>query len=155
MLLRVDRRYRDRNRRAGPLLALECNRAAVQVYRLLDNRQAQSGAGYSFGIAGAVESLEQLLLIFLRDADALILHTEAGVLWLAVHRKRNRVGFQRIFQCIRKQIAQNVVQQLGIQPVVLGPGNIEQAHQPDEYIAINRLQPMMDLLGQTVKSVCT
>ena len=47
------------------------------------------------------------------------------------------------------------LQQLGIQPVVLGPGNIEQAHQPDEYIAINRLQPMIDLLRQTVKSVCT
>jgi acetylornithine deacetylase len=47
------------------------------------------------------------------------------------------------------------LQQLGIQPVVLGPGDIEQAHQPDEYLAIDRLQPMIDLLRQTVKSVCT
>ena len=47
------------------------------------------------------------------------------------------------------------LQQLGIQPVVLGPGDIDQAHQPDEYLAIDRLQPMVDLLRQAVKSVCT
>jgi acetylornithine deacetylase len=47
------------------------------------------------------------------------------------------------------------LQQLGIQPVVLGPGNIEQAHQPDEFLAMDRLQPMVALLRQLVKSVCT
>ena len=47
------------------------------------------------------------------------------------------------------------LQQLGIQPVVLGPGNIEQAHQPDEYLATDRLLAMVNLLQQAVKSVCT
>jgi len=47
------------------------------------------------------------------------------------------------------------LQQLGMQPVVLGPGDIEQAHQPDEYLATDRLQPMVSLLQQLLKSVCT
>jgi acetylornithine deacetylase len=47
------------------------------------------------------------------------------------------------------------LQQLGIQPVVLGPGDIAQAHQPDEYLALERLQPTIDLLQRLVKSVCT
>ncbi|MDX1698347.1 MAG: acetylornithine deacetylase [Thiohalobacterales bacterium] len=47
------------------------------------------------------------------------------------------------------------LQQLGIQPVVLGPGDIAQAHQPDEYLALDRLQPTVDLLQQLVKSVGT
>jgi acetylornithine deacetylase len=47
------------------------------------------------------------------------------------------------------------LQQLGIQPVVLGPGDIAQAHQPDEYLALERLQPTVDLLQRLVKSVCT
>jgi acetylornithine deacetylase len=47
------------------------------------------------------------------------------------------------------------LQQLGIQPVVLGPGDIAQAHQPDEYLALDRLQPTVDLLRRLVKSVCT
>ena len=44
--------------------------------------------------------------------------------------------------------------QLGMDTVILGPGDIEQAHQPDEYLALDRLQPTIDLLQQVIKSVC-
>lgn len=44
--------------------------------------------------------------------------------------------------------------QLGMDTVILGPGDIEQAHQPDEYLAQERLQPTIDLLQQVIKSVC-
>ncbi len=44
--------------------------------------------------------------------------------------------------------------QLGMDTVILGPGNIEQAHQPDEYLALDRLQPTIDLLQAVIKSVC-
>jgi acetylornithine deacetylase len=43
---------------------------------------------------------------------------------------------------------------LGIDTVILGPGNIEQAHQPDEYLALERLQPTVELLQAAIKSVC-
>lgn len=43
---------------------------------------------------------------------------------------------------------------LGMETVVLGPGDIDQAHQPDEFIALDRLQPTVNLLKQIIKSVC-
>jgi len=47
------------------------------------------------------------------------------------------------------------LQQLGMDTIVLGPGDIEQAHQPDEYLASDRLQPTIRLLQALVRSVCT
>ncbi len=47
------------------------------------------------------------------------------------------------------------LQQLGMNTVVLGPGDIEQAHQPDEYLALDRLEPTIRLIRDLVKSVCT
>lgn len=47
------------------------------------------------------------------------------------------------------------LQALGIETIVLGPGDIAQAHQPDEYLALERLQPTTRLLQSLVKSVCT
>ena len=44
--------------------------------------------------------------------------------------------------------------QLGMDTVVMGPGNIDQAHQPDEYLALERLMPTIDILKQLVNTVC-
>ena len=44
--------------------------------------------------------------------------------------------------------------QLGMETVVLGPGDIEQAHQPDEYLSIDRIQPTIDLLQKLIKNYC-
>ncbi|WP_353571727.1 acetylornithine deacetylase [Candidatus Albibeggiatoa sp. nov. BB20] len=46
------------------------------------------------------------------------------------------------------------LQQLGIEPVVLGPGDIAQAHQPNEFISAQRLQPMTDVLVKLIKHFC-
>ncbi|MEK7991943.1 MAG: acetylornithine deacetylase [Thiotrichaceae bacterium] len=46
------------------------------------------------------------------------------------------------------------LQQLGIEPVVLGPGDIAQAHQPNEFISIQRLQPMTNILVKLIKHFC-
>jgi acetylornithine deacetylase len=43
---------------------------------------------------------------------------------------------------------------LGMDTIVLGPGDIAQAHQPDEFIALNRLQPMIDILTQLIRHFC-
>ena len=47
------------------------------------------------------------------------------------------------------------LQQLGMETVVLGPGDVAQAHQPDEYLALDRLEPTTRLLQDLVKTVCT
>lgn len=46
------------------------------------------------------------------------------------------------------------LQALNIQTIVLGPGNIEQAHQPNEFLALDRLQPTIDLLTQFINQFC-
>jgi acetylornithine deacetylase len=44
--------------------------------------------------------------------------------------------------------------QLGIDTVVLGPGDIDQAHQPDEYLAEDRITPAADLLRKLIHRFC-
>jgi acetylornithine deacetylase len=46
------------------------------------------------------------------------------------------------------------LQQLGIETVILGAGDIAQAHQPNEFIAIARLEPMIALLTQLIRRFC-
>lgn len=44
--------------------------------------------------------------------------------------------------------------QMGINTVVLGPGDIDQAHQPDEYLAEARIAPMLELLRKLIQQFC-
>ncbi|HBT55988.1 acetylornithine deacetylase [Halopseudomonas aestusnigri] len=44
--------------------------------------------------------------------------------------------------------------QLGMQTLILGPGDIDQAHQPDEFLALDRLQPTIDLLQGLIRRFC-
>lgn len=46
------------------------------------------------------------------------------------------------------------LQDMGIDTIVLGPGDIEQAHQPDEYLALDRVQPCINLLRQFISHYC-
>jgi len=44
--------------------------------------------------------------------------------------------------------------EMGLDTVILGPGDIAQAHQPDEYLDAGRIQPMVELLKKLVKRFC-
>jgi len=44
--------------------------------------------------------------------------------------------------------------ELGIETIILGPGDIDQAHQPDEYLALDRIQPTISLLSQLIRQFC-
>ncbi|UVE17610.1 acetylornithine deacetylase [Pseudomonas sp. LS44] len=46
------------------------------------------------------------------------------------------------------------LQQLGCETIVLGPGDIACAHQPDEYLELARLQPTVTLLRQLIQHYC-
>ncbi|MEC7120089.1 MAG: acetylornithine deacetylase [Pseudomonadota bacterium] len=45
-------------------------------------------------------------------------------------------------------------QQMGMDAVILGPGNIEQAHQPNEYLALKNIPPMTQWLTQLIHHYC-
>ena len=43
---------------------------------------------------------------------------------------------------------------LGMDVVVLGPGSIDQAHQPDEYIPLDQLRPTIELIQKLIQRFC-
>lgn len=45
-------------------------------------------------------------------------------------------------------------QQLGMDPIILGPGGISEAHQPNEFLALKTLQPMIDVVKGLVTRLC-
>lgn len=46
------------------------------------------------------------------------------------------------------------LQSLGMDVVVMGPGNINQAHQPDEFLAFDQINPAVETLRQLIVESC-
>lgn len=46
------------------------------------------------------------------------------------------------------------INQLGCDTIVLGPGSIEQAHQPDEFMSLDYVNPTVNVLQQMIRKVC-
>jgi acetylornithine deacetylase len=46
------------------------------------------------------------------------------------------------------------LQQLGMQTIVMGPGSIDRAHQPNEYLELDQIQPCIALLQQCIRHYC-
>jgi acetylornithine deacetylase len=44
--------------------------------------------------------------------------------------------------------------EMGMETIILGPGDIAQAHQPDEYLALDRITPTVDLLQRLIHRFC-
>lgn len=43
---------------------------------------------------------------------------------------------------------------LGMQTVVMGPGHIDQAHQPDEYLPLDHIRPAVEILSRLIERFC-
>jgi len=43
---------------------------------------------------------------------------------------------------------------LGMETIILGPGDIAQAHQPDEFLALDRIKPTVELLQALINQFC-
>ncbi len=46
------------------------------------------------------------------------------------------------------------LQSLGMETVIFGPGSIDQAHQPNEYLAREQIAPATDILRQVIQRYC-
>lgn len=46
------------------------------------------------------------------------------------------------------------LQELGIDTIVMGPGNIDQAHQPDEYMTLDMVNPCIKILRKIITQRC-
>jgi acetylornithine deacetylase len=43
---------------------------------------------------------------------------------------------------------------LGMETVILGPGGIDQAHQPDEFLGLERIPPYLEMLKGLIRRFC-
>jgi acetylornithine deacetylase len=43
---------------------------------------------------------------------------------------------------------------MGMETVILGPGHIDQAHQPDEFIPLEHFAPTLELLRSLITRFC-
>ena len=46
------------------------------------------------------------------------------------------------------------IQQLGCETIVMGPGSINQAHQPDEFLAMEKIKPSQQIITNIIKASC-
>ncbi|ADT67742.1 acetylornithine deacetylase [Pseudoalteromonas sp. APC 3356] len=46
------------------------------------------------------------------------------------------------------------IQQLGCETIVMGPGSINQAHQPDEFLAMEKIKPSQQIISNLIKASC-
>lgn len=46
------------------------------------------------------------------------------------------------------------LQKTGMDTIIMGPGNIAQAHQPDEFLALDQIQPCIQLLQRLIQHFC-
>lgn len=46
------------------------------------------------------------------------------------------------------------IQSLGMETIIMGPGHIDQAHQPNEYIPVDQIQPAIDTLKGLIRQFC-
>jgi acetylornithine deacetylase len=46
------------------------------------------------------------------------------------------------------------LKQIGMDVVVLGPGDIAQAHQPDEFLALDRIGPTVGMIRELIGRFC-
>lgn len=46
------------------------------------------------------------------------------------------------------------IQQLGCETIIMGPGSINQAHQPDEYLAMEKIKPTQKMIKQLIVESC-
>ena len=46
------------------------------------------------------------------------------------------------------------LQALGMETIVMGPGSINQAHQPDEFLALDQITPTVDILAKLIQRYC-
>ena len=46
------------------------------------------------------------------------------------------------------------LQALGMETIVMGPGSINQAHQPDEFLALDQIKPTVEILKKLIQRYC-
>ncbi len=118
-----------------PLPGMEIPVLRALLHQRLQQRLANTGLQLVF------ESLFEGVPAFAADADAAIVQAAA-----------------RLSGCEPQAVAFGTeapyLQQMGMDVVVLGPGCIDVAHQPDEYLPLDQIRPCVTLLRELIREFC-
>lgn len=57
-------------------------------------------------------------------------------------------------ECVAFATEAPFMQRLGMETIVMGPGSIDQAHQPDEFIPLEQIKPAVAVLTQMIQKFC-
>ena len=118
-----------------PLPGMDLNDLRGEIDRRLGERLADSGLGLErvslFEGIPAMETAADSPIV--RAAEALTGHSAGAVAFGTEGPYLNRMGMQT---------------------VIMGPGNIDQAHQPDEYLALDQIEPARRIIRELVERFC-
>ena len=146
---------------AVPTLNLGCLRAGDNPNRICGHAELKIDLRLLPGMdAGAVvDDLRGAVEAASADTPARV---DVAFHPVAPYQTPARGGLVRAVEALSKRPAQAVAfgteapfyQALGMEAVVFGPGSIDQAHQPDEYLDRRSLQPMVDALTALIDRYC-
>jgi acetylornithine deacetylase len=111
----------------------------TELYGLIDQRLAEVKAQYPGAVC--LEHMHEPVPGYRCDKDAEIVRLASELTGNAA---------QPANYCTEAPF----VQALGCQTIVMGPGNIAQAHQPDEFIQIDEIAPAQNQLRALIRQVC-
>ncbi len=118
-----------------PLPGMEIQALRALLHQRLQHRLADTGLQLTF------TALFEGVSAFATDADAAIV--QAAARFSGSEPQAVAFGTEAPY-----------LQQLGMEVVVLGPGSIDVAHQPDEYLPLDQVQPCMHLLRELIREFC-
>ena len=95
----------------------------------------------SLGVNISLRSLMQSILPFEQDAQSELVKSVEKLTGHSAHSVA--FGTEGPF-----------LQQLGMQTIVMGPGSIDQAHQPNEFMSLTQVQPTIDILKALIAKYC-
>lgn len=118
-----------------PLPGMPLNELRETLHRRLNSALADSPLGLSFtSLFGGIEAMETpATSAIVRAAEELTGQSAGAVAF----------GTEGPY-----------LTQLGIDSVILGPGSIDQAHQPDEYLSLDSIEPSLALLRKLIDRFC-
>src|SRR5437016_14101932 len=110
-MVRSKNRKPDRHGCALANLAVELHRPAVQVGAAFHHQEAKARARACPDVAAAMKGFKQLLLIFLRNANPLVMNHTHRVMPVPRHREMHRRSGLGIFHGVAQEIGKNVSEQ--------------------------------------------
>lgn len=118
-----------------PLPGMAADELREQLDHRIQTRLADSG-------------LEYVRTSLIRGTDPM--HTEADA--EIVHLAEKLTGYQA--ESVAYCTEGPYLNSMGMQTIIMGPGHIEQAHQPNEFLPMEQIQPAVDLIGNMIEKTC-